>query len=623
MADPRLFFCNASGMARGAWAGAERLEIGAAGGSINFDHEAFFRRIGSSIQDRLIDLVEIAAFVYAADARISRGGVTEPQQGASWRRRFVMRIGVRDASFWSSAPVREALTSMLVFVSEDDFAFDFVSGSGLAPRQSHFALACEAPVRLDEIIMFSGGLDSLAGAVSACGEGCRPGLVSIATSSKISPVQRDLAKALGKRYPGRPPELFQIGLNLKKRFGREDTHRTRAFLFSALGAAVAISLGKRRLNFFENGVLSLNLPIAAAVVGARATRTTHPQTLFDLSRLFSLVTGDNFEVRNPFFFLTKTDVVRRLQEGGAADLIRYSRSCAHVRQSSQYTPHCGRCSQCIDRRFAILAAGLADQDPAEAYAVDLLTGHRPAGRDRVLALAYYDFARKARDMTTCDLLVQFPEVARALALLGCPEAEAVRRLHELHHRHGEQIVSVMSAAARQHAEDLVMRRLDAGSLLVMSVGSEAGAGDDVPARRLPESATNVGMIMIAFGSHKGHPTVWVAGVGLLKGVGVEVMRALRAPHEQDIAAGRMPENFAFVPSVTLVRDLGLDSEEVLRRRIKRLRDNFDKLMGQAGFPAPDISDLIESQPRQGYRINPTRVRIVSWSEVEGAELLTD
>ena len=58
-------------------------------------------------------------------------------------------------------------------------------------------------------------------------------------------------------------------------------------------------------------------------------------------------------------------------------------------------PHCGQCSQCVDRRFAILAAGLEQEDPAEAYKVDLFTGERSPGPGRELALAY---VRSASDI---------------------------------------------------------------------------------------------------------------------------------------------------------------------------------------------------------------------------------
>jgi hypothetical protein len=56
-------------------------------------------------------------------------------------------------------------------------------------------------------------------------------------------------------------------------------------------------------------------------------------------------------------------------------------------------PHCGHCSQCIDRRFAVLAAGQENEDPAEAYKVELFTDERPPGPDREMSLAYVRSAR--------------------------------------------------------------------------------------------------------------------------------------------------------------------------------------------------------------------------------------
>jgi hypothetical protein len=43
-----------------------------------------------------------------------------------------------------------------------------------------------------------------------------------------------------------------------------------------LAAVTARLFGLDRIKFFENGVLSLNLPPLAQVVGTQATRTTHP-----------------------------------------------------------------------------------------------------------------------------------------------------------------------------------------------------------------------------------------------------------------------------------------------------------------------------------------------------------
>ena len=55
-----------------------------------------------------------------------------------------------------------------------------------------------------------------------------------------------------------------------------------------------------RITFFENGIVSLNLPPLAPVVGARATRVTHPQVLAGFRRVLSEIVGRSFEVANPY-----------------------------------------------------------------------------------------------------------------------------------------------------------------------------------------------------------------------------------------------------------------------------------------------------------------------------------
>jgi hypothetical protein len=91
-----------------------------------------------------------------------------------------------------------------------------------------------------------------------------------------------------------------VRANLKDDLGEEPTHRTRSFLFAVLGAVTAQLLDLKRICFFENGVVSLNLPPVGQVVGARATRTTHPQALAGFRRLLSVGLGQSFDVTSPF-----------------------------------------------------------------------------------------------------------------------------------------------------------------------------------------------------------------------------------------------------------------------------------------------------------------------------------
>ena len=130
----------------------------------------------------------------------------------------------------------------------------------------------------------------------------------------------------------------------------------------------------------------MNVPLLAQVVGARATRTTHPQVLAGFRNLLSELFECPFSVTNPFVWRTKAEIVEQISARWVRDIIRDTRSCTRVRDMTRQHPHCGLCSQCIDRRFAVLAAGAADQDPAEAYRIDLLTGERALSRRFWLAV---------------------------------------------------------------------------------------------------------------------------------------------------------------------------------------------------------------------------------------------
>ena len=72
-------------------------------------------------------------------------------------------------------------------------------------------------------------------------------------------------------------------------------------------------------------------------------------------------------VENPYFWKTKSDLVRSIADHGCADLIAETLSCTRVREATRRRRHCGACSQCLDRRFGILGAGLGEHEPADAY----------------------------------------------------------------------------------------------------------------------------------------------------------------------------------------------------------------------------------------------------------------
>ena len=56
-----------------------------------------------------------------------------------------------------------------------------------------------------------------------------------------------------------------------------------------LGFIAARMVGATRVRFFENGVVSANLPISPQVIGTMATRTTHPLALRYFNELLALI----------------------------------------------------------------------------------------------------------------------------------------------------------------------------------------------------------------------------------------------------------------------------------------------------------------------------------------------
>jgi hypothetical protein len=176
---------------------------------------------------------------------------------------------------WTSPAVQDALTATLSFLSEAEYTFEFSH-----TRRDHsldgFINYDKTPFhgRVEDVVMFSGGLDSLAGAVKEAVEDRRQ-ILLVNHRPTEKPTWRDTAllRQLARHAGDRAPLHFPIRVNKVKRLGKEFTQRTRSFLFAALGTTFARMIGLNRLRFYENGVVSLNLPPSAQMVGARASRT--------------------------------------------------------------------------------------------------------------------------------------------------------------------------------------------------------------------------------------------------------------------------------------------------------------------------------------------------------------
>jgi hypothetical protein len=96
------------------------------------------RRILGNIPDHLVDLLEIASYVYAADSATSRGNDSDPGMGKRWRRNFRFSIPVRLPNLWASPEILDMLTRTLSFLSEDEYEFEFRPLSQRSAVTSYF-----------------------------------------------------------------------------------------------------------------------------------------------------------------------------------------------------------------------------------------------------------------------------------------------------------------------------------------------------------------------------------------------------------------------------------------------------------------------------------------------------
>src|SRR5258708_4597335 len=188
-----------------------------------------------------MDLLVIACTMYAADTRIKRETYAED----SWTRMIDLFIPISNQSFWDGQ--KELLQKIFRVLTGDISKLNFrgrVSlNLSLSPRghRRHYRM----PYQTDTVCLFSGGMDSLIGAVDLLEQGTRPLLVGHAKSSDVAPYQDNCYNALTNHYTNLLPQRIYAFVRIPKNnlFGSEDhTERGSSLVLLPLGAISASSL---------------------------------------------------------------------------------------------------------------------------------------------------------------------------------------------------------------------------------------------------------------------------------------------------------------------------------------------------------------------------------------------
>lgn len=327
-------------------------------------------KLGAKPSEAAVDLMILAAAVYAADTGVSR----ERYADDGWTRMIDLNVPVAESELWMSQ--QDHLSRMLKFLTGDHWSFTF------RHRPDNFPTFTKQPEEMDltdftQVSLFSGGLDSLIGAIDLLASGERPLLVSHYWDGEASSAQRQLLEVLKEQHSD-AFESVRAYIGFRKsdftEAGSDNNQRARSFLFYSLAVVAADAVAStNKVLIPENGLIALNVPMDAHRLGSLSTRTAHPHFIRSMSELVNAL-GIDVTLENPYRFKTKGEMARECKDRDLlAELAPASMSCSHpaqVRFEGAPPQHCGRCVPCLIRR-ASLAAGLDNADTTQYFLDDL------------------------------------------------------------------------------------------------------------------------------------------------------------------------------------------------------------------------------------------------------------
>ncbi len=298
------------------------------------------------------DLLTLAMAVEAADRSVLRASGED-----GWTRTIDLSVPLRNPR--TIEPQVARIEHALAFLTGDRWSIDVRGGGPGAPSPMRGRPQHRLTRDCTSVCLFSGGADSLVGALNAKSER------SLVLVSHAPRGDSGYQEALWAQLGPSPPR-FAANANATSPFEtREISQRSRSFLFLGLGAAVASTLPSHRngqpvtLLVPENGFMAINAPLSPRRIGSLSTRTTHPYFLGLVNEIWEAL-GLGVIITNPLAGLTKGEAFAECVHEDRERLLNATMSCGKWLRKHV---HCGTCVPCLVRRAAFLRAGIEDRTP--------------------------------------------------------------------------------------------------------------------------------------------------------------------------------------------------------------------------------------------------------------------
>lgn len=308
----------------------------------------------SKVSSETFDFFVISACAYGIDRFIER----RINSVDGWSRELSVKFPVANIQKWKT--VKSEIESLLSFLTGDYWNVDFHKSNFAYSNQP---LDPQFSVAFSQVNLFSGGLDSLIGAIDflQLNPKKRLLLVSHHDSDMHGPKtdQNNLIPNMETEYSGQFAYIPSVRVSLdNSTLKKETTSRSRSILF--IGIAL-LAAGAKNIPIIvpENGTVSLNYPLSPSRRSACSTRTTHPTFISLLSQLWSKI-GIQPKISNPYEFSTKGEMVKQCQNKKFLQkIVKTSNSCGKRGHRAHWirpgATHCGVCMPCVYRRASLIS----------------------------------------------------------------------------------------------------------------------------------------------------------------------------------------------------------------------------------------------------------------------------
>ncbi|WP_338589542.1 hypothetical protein V6669_29910 [Paenibacillus sp. Y5S-9] len=284
----------------------------------------------------IIDLVTVMGSIYIKDV--------ETHKNNDKPRSIKINIPVFNYNLWSQTNITELVEKIANWVSEDQYKINFEHNSTHADPFFINGIGTS----MNSVTLFSGGLDSFAGAFFNYKNNVKSDYLGFINKSEERTKQVEVSKFYRHIFDSATEIVFVEKPIVKK---RTYIQSTRSLLYLALAIAKAYFNTASDVYLFENGILSLNPELN----NRYTTKTTHPKTIYMYRSLLGEL-NIAININHPFLFYTKGQIVDNMN-GEFKNVIKDTFTCGQGRSHPERTHsgQCGICIPCLLRKISLAA----------------------------------------------------------------------------------------------------------------------------------------------------------------------------------------------------------------------------------------------------------------------------